>query len=50
MGCLSPSNLIKLIEFDVSLKKHEGEFEQNEFLDMEFAIYKLSSSFCIYVL
>jgi hypothetical protein len=50
VGCLSPSNLIKLIEFDFTFKKYEGVFEQNEFLDMEFVMYKLSSSFCIYVL
>jgi hypothetical protein len=38
VGCSSPSSLIELIEadpaLDEKLEQYEGEFEQNELLDL----------------
>jgi hypothetical protein len=38
VGCSSPSSLIELIEADLALKEelkqYEGEFEQDELLDL----------------
>jgi hypothetical protein len=38
VGCNSPSTLIELIEADLALEKeleqYDGEFEQNELLDL----------------
>jgi hypothetical protein len=41
--CSSPFSLIELIEADVALREEleqcEGEFEQNEFLNLKFVKY-----------